>query len=683
MTRRMRLGIDTGGTFTDFTLVEEDTGAMHVLKYPATPAAPWQSFIEGLKDLLARVAVDAKDITFVCHGTTIATNTVIERKGAKTALLVTEGFRDILNIERLRLPNPCDLMTDRPAPLVPRRLVRAIRGRMAASGGELVPLDTEGAVRAAEFFCDEGVEAVAVCFMNAYRNGDHEQAVKAAASKVLQERFLSLSSEVWPQMREYERTLLTVINAYVGQKMRVYFDALAAGLKECGVGSQLLVTRSNGGVMDSVGARSRPVDTLLSGPASGAVGARYVATQSGYSKIIALDMGGTSADVSIIDGDVPYSTEGSVGDFPIIMPAVEVRSIGAGGGSIAWLDAAGVLKVGPRSAGAKPGPACYGLGGTEPTVSDAYLALGYLDPEAVLGGKVRLDPARARDAIATIARPLGLDVPACAEAILQVATANMYAALLALVAQKGIDPRDFALLPFGGAGPAHGFFLAEEVGMGKVVVPPAPGVLAALGCLVADLRSDWIRAVNMPLVVGDRAVTRAVDAAFADLDRQARDWLRGEGVRGAKGELVHSGDLRYVGQSFELTVPLQSTTPSAEELIDRFQERHERIFGHADRTSPVELINVRTTVLGRMAPVRQPPPRARTPGAPRPIAHRQTFYRGEWVETPVYDRANMAIGGEIRGPAIVQQYDSTSVVPPGFVVHVDDGGNLVGEMVGR
>ena len=678
---RHRIGIDIGGTFTDLTVFDEAAGALHILKTPSVGAHPSQAVVDGIRQMRERFDVRAEAVGTFVHGTTLALNTLLQRNGATCGLLVTEGFRDILELQRLRLPNPHGFYADKPRPLVKRRHVREIRERLLADGRTYRPLDREGVVRAAEELLADGVEAITIGFLHAYRDPRHEREAKTLVQNAFPGLYVSISSEIWPQQREYERTLLTVMNSYVGGSLERYFDALSDEVAAEGVRCSLLSTTSNGGIMSVEAAADRPVQTLLSGPASGVRGAMYIGGLAGHDKVVTFDLGGTSADIAVVDGQLPYSTENTVGDFPMIMPVVDVASIGAGGGSIAWTDPHGVLKVGPRSAGAEPGPAAYDRGGTHPTLTDAYVTVGILDPTAFLGGTMPLRRDLAEAAVGGVGATLGRTPVEAAEAVLRVATANMYAELLPLMARKGIDPQEFALLPYGGAGPTHAFMLAREVGIGTVVVPPHPGTLCALGCLVADAQGDVIRTVHADVATLD---DHAVAGAYREMAGEARAWLDSQEIAAAGVTYSYGADVRYHGQAFETAVDLQlgaapedleGAQPHAA-LLAAFHRQYEAIYGYADRSASVELINLRLTIVGR-TPKPQLPLVAAADGPPRASGTR-LVHLGGGVEAAVYRRGDLRAGHVFEGPAIVEQYDTTSWVPAGYRVRVDRYGNLIG-----
>ncbi len=677
---RYRLGIDIGGTFTDMAVVEEATGKTLTFKTPSVPSDPARAVLNGVNILRRDYGIAPNDIGYFVHGTTLGLNTLLQRNGATTGLLVTKGFRDLLEIGRLRLPDPTNYYVERIKPLVARRHVRQIDERLRVDGAVVTPLDLDEATLAARDLMEAGVTSVAIVFMHAYRNPLHERIVAEHLRKQLPELYICASHEVWPQQREYERGLLTAMNAFIGHRMRHYFDRLHDDMANVGMTATLLTTKSNGGIMAAASASASPVETLLSGPASGAMGALMTGVASGNRKLIGFDMGGTSVDVAIIDGDMVYSTESHIGDFPLIMPAVDISSIGAGGGSVAWLDGAGILKVGPQSAGAMPGPAAYGHGGEKPTVTDAYVRIGLYSPGRVLGGGLKLDGDRAEAALATIAGPLDLTTAETAQSILDVTTANMFAQFMPLMARKGLDPRDFKLLAYGGAGPQHAFLLAREVGVEAVLVPASPGTLCAQGSLAADLRQDFIR--TMPPGHPDIA---ALSRGYSDLVAEAKVWLANEPIQTLEQRMQLSADMRYHGQSFDLTVPLgksefaESDLPA---LIGAFHSAYERIYGFSDPAGAIEITNVRLTVLGIMpkVPLAKLSASVRAGSKPVPRIVLPIIENGVEVSAAFYDRETLLPGHAFAGPAVVEAPDTTIYLPGDFSAEIDEYGNLIGRL---
>jgi len=669
---RYWLGIDIGGTFTDFSLFDTAAGTLTGLKVPSTPEEYSRGVEEGLARLVGEHGVDPGAIARVVHGTTIAVNTVIQRTGARLGLLVTDGFRDVLEIQRLRLPNPYDLEARRPLPLIPRARVVEIRERLLADGTVDIPLDEAQVVEAVRRLRAGGIEGLVVSFLHAYRNPAHEARAKALAAAEAPELPVSTSSEVWPQAREYERTALAVMDAYVQPAVRRYLDGFERVLRARGVSAAPYVTKSNGGIMPVEAARRQTVATLLSGPASGVVGAAYVAAQAGLRDLITLDVGGTSADIAVVEGGRPrYSTGEHIGDFPVIMPVVGVSSIGAGGGSVAWVD-----KVGPRSTGPRPGPACYGLGGTEPTLTDAFLVSGFLDPEHFLGGRMRLHPGLAEAALGRFADAAGTGLREAAESVVRVAVSTMYAEFTKILSRNAVDPREFALVAFGGAGPLVGCLLAREVGIPLVFVPRAPGTLCALGAITTDILQDAVRTVHVP---ADAGALPGLAGPYAELEAELRAWLRRYGLAPETTSLRYGADMRYVGQSYEIEVevdPAWLVPGGLTALLAAFHQAHERMYGHADAHAPAEIVTLRVQLRGVMPRVRLPevPPGSGTPTA---RTTRQVWLDGAAATARVYDRAALGRGDRVAGPAVVEQADTTVLLPPGFTGTVDRFGNIL------
>ncbi len=676
---RYRVGIDIGGTFTDFFVIEDGARPARILKTASNPANPEQSVFDGLKQLFGAGQIKPDEIHYFTHGTTLAVNTIIQRRGLRTALLVTEGFRDILNIGRHRIPDVFNFFTNVPDPLVPRALTFEIPERSLADGTVYRQVDVAAITEIAQRLTEARVEAVAICFLHSYRNPANEIAARDALATLKPGLHISLSSEIWPQMREYERALAAVMNAYVGRRMQRYFTDLEAGVEALGVPARVLSTKSNGGIMPASEAGLRPVETLLSGPASGVIGAAFAGAAAGCNRLITFDMGGTSADVAVVDGAPLYSTESQVGDFPVILPAVDVTSIGAGGGSIAWTEAGGVLKVGPESAGARPGPACYGLGGERATVTDAYVCLGIIDPNRFLGGTVTLDAELARAAVKRLGDTIGLGVTEAAEAILRVATSQMYAALVPLMARKGIDYEDYTLLAFGGGGPCHAFLLAENVGIRRVMVPLHPGTLCAAGALAADVRKDLVHTIHAQLA-DPGPVLAAIEIAVQRMAKEGEEWLDSLGLALEGRRHEWAAEVRYVGQSFEIPVPIDAAIladRAGNALRHAFHGMYRQIYGHADEEAELEVLDVRASVIG-ITPKPPLPPLSVSDAAADP-RERDIFLEGRNWRAKVFDRAALAPGFAFDGPAIVEQYDTTVFVTPGFRVQVDGHGNLFAE----
>jgi N-methylhydantoinase A len=679
----VRVGVDIGGTFTDIVTVRD--GRVGVHKTPSTPDAPEEAVVTGLEEVAARGAdgresLALEDVGFLGHGTTVATNAVLEGEWAETALVTTEGFRDVLEIGRQTRPDLYDLHAEKPDPVVPRDRRFEVGGRIDERGRELEALD-EAAVRdLAPALSD--AESVAVSLLFPFEDDGHERRVRDLLREAGVDAAVSLSAEVLPEIREYERTLTTALNAALKPVMESYVGNLARDVREAGVRAPLKVMGSNGGVVTADAARERPVNTLLSGPAAGVRGATYVAGRRGVSDLVTMDMGGTSCDVSLVtDGEPLVATETDVGGYPVAVPAVDVHTVGAGGGSVAHVDAGGALRVGPASAGADPGPVCYGRGGTRPTTTDAHLLLGRIDP-AAFGSDLDGAEADVRAAVEEhLADPLGTSVADAAAGVLEVANANMERALRVVSVERGFDPRSFTLVAYGGAGPLHAPALAAALDVPRVLVPRTAGVLSALGLLVSDSLYDHSASRVRPLADVDPAT---VEERFAALEARGRERLAEENHPVADREYERTADLRYVGQSFDLRVPVPDAVDEAalSTLAERFHDEHRRRYGHAAPGDPVELVTLRVRARGRVDPPDLAPGADAREGslADARRGTRRVRFADERPETPVYDRPRLPVGASFDGPAVVEGPESTTVVRPGMAVTVDDDANLLVEV---
>lgn len=651
----MRIGIDTGGTFTDFIVFDPTSGQLDTFKRLSTPHDPAEAILHGLAGLKAAGPRQ------IVHGSTVATNAVLERKGANVALVNTEGFRDLLHIGRQNRPALYDLLADPPAPLVPRQHRLEIRERVAADGSIQTTLD-EAALDALVANCQrEGIEAVAICLLFSFANPAHEQAI--AARFVAAGFNVSASHQILPEFREYERASTTVLNAYVSPVMSRYLGALAAALP----GDHLQVMQSNGGMASPLQAGQQAVRCILSGPAGGLVGAQVVAHAAGHSRVLTFDMGGTSTDVALIHGSAQVSRNSHIGGLPVHVPMLAIHTVGSGGGSIAWRDAGGGLQVGPHSAGANPGPAAYGRG-TLPTVTDANVLLGRIQPHLFFGGQMPLDAGRASAAFEALGAELGLTAEECALGALQIANAHMARALRVISVEKGHDPQYFTLLAFGGAGGLHAAALARALGMPRVLVPRHAATLSALGMLLADVVKDHSRTVMLP---GDTALAE-IEAHMAPMLESGRAELAAEGVAAADMQFHASADLRYAGQSFELNVPL---TP---QLLAEFHRAHEESYGYQNTAAQVEIVNLRLQAIGRTQ--RPSLPSFEPHGAPADAAllgRYPVLFEHARVETPFYDGSLLGAGQQFPGPAVVVRPDTTILVGQGDTAEVDRFLNLI------
>lgn len=672
----LRIGVDIGGSFADFAVLDDETRTIRTLKVFSRPDEPGSEVLAGMAKLGERYGIDPKDVAYFTHGTTVGVNAVVQRRGLKLGLITTRNFEDVLDIARLKIPDMYHLTSKRPAPLITRDRVFGVIERLAADGSEETPVDKESVLAAAQAAQAAGCEGIVVSLLHSYRNPAHEKQVKELIAAALPGMFVSCSHEVWPIIREYERTLTAVIGGYVQPRVANYLTRLQSALAQAGVGVDLKVTKSNGGVMSAEYGKSNCVQMILSGTASGVIGAAYVSQQCGVKRCMSLDIGGTTADMAlIIDGEPQYATGEYIGDFQIHIPSVSVSSVGDGGGSIAWVDRFGVLKVGPDSAGSNPGPVCYGRGGTQPTITDAFAVLGIIGGAELGYNAVKVDVQAARDAIAPLAQKLGKSLGETAEAIVNVSVSSMYAGVSRIVSRFGIDPREFTLMPFGGAGPMMACYLARALNVGKMLVPTTPGVLSALGGLIADLKNDFVKTTYYDVTP---RTLQALERERALLERQALDWLASEGGDTGKAAIAVSADMRYRGQSFEIDTPLDPEwirNGDMKNIAEAFHAEHRRLYGHSDANAMLQIVALRLVITSRTP---KPSLRevARGEGVPEPLKHMQVWMDGENRDVPLYRRTDLLRGHRVAGPAVIAQDDCTTTVLPGYIVDVDAYGNL-------
>jgi N-methylhydantoinase A/oxoprolinase/acetone carboxylase beta subunit len=685
----LRVGIDVGGTFTDLMLVDDDAGRVTVHKVPSTPADPSQATMSGLAELCELGGARPADVGQLLHGTTVATNIVLERNGSKTGMITTRGFRDVIYIGRHRRPKTFSIYQDLPwrePTLVDRRHRLPVTERIVPPGDVHVPLDEDEVRAAAVKLREAGVEAVAVCFLFSFLNPAHERRVKEILEEELPGVHLSISHEVVPQHREYERFSTTALNAYIGPKTSRYLRSMHAALREIAPDTDFHLMASGGGTLTVEGAASRPAQLLMSGPVAGIVGGIAAARSAGYGSVITLDVGGTSADIGVApDAKVrmKHLYDTNLGGYEVMVPMVDLDTIGAGGGSLARVDAGGLLRVGPQSAGADPGPVCYGRGGTEPAATDAQVALGRMRPEARLAGGLELQVGPAREAIARLGGELGLDATETAMGITQILTQNMVNAISVNSVQKGFDPRDFSLVAFGGGGPLYGADIARELSVPRVIVPLHPGITSAMGLLDSDLKYESQRTVMVDSTEADPA---ALEQVFAELEASGRAALDADDVAGSDRVFQRWADCRYVGQAYELLVPVPSgpLDPDAiARLAEEFEQTHEREYFYRFPEKPVQIVHLRSYAIGLMPSVPFTPIAEGGPEPPdeavvdrRPVVFSAAGATGEH-ETPFYDRERLLAGNVLRGPAIVEQLDSTTVIPPGMDARVLPDGAIV------
>ena len=674
-----RVGVDVGGTFTDFTLANAVSGENLYFKLPSTPADPSVAIVDGIAAMLGTHGIDPTDVSYIGHGTTVATNMVIERRGVPTALVTTKGFRDVLAIGRQTRPALYDMSIRKPEPLVERYRRREVDERLDFRGDCVRQLDCSELERLLDELLATGIQAIAVSFLHAYRNPAHEEAAARVIARKLPGIYVSLSSTVLPEFREYERTSTTVLNAYVGPKMAEYFDRLDTRIGELGITVSPLTIHSNGGLLSIDAAKRLPVTTCLSGPAAGVIGAGVVGADAGVLDLVTFDVGGTSTDVSLVAGGRPRFTSGrEVAGHPVKLPMIDIHVIGAGGGSIAAIDDAGALKVGPQSAGAQPGPVAYGRGGEEPTLTDANICLGRLDPVALLDGRMPVDRKAAIASIAArIAGPLGVSWEAAAFGIVQVAAANMSRAIRAVTTEQGHDVAALTLFAFGGAGPLHAADVARESGVGRILVPLEPGTMCARGALLSDISLDFVR--NQLVPATEETWLRACVAMREMVDEGDR-WLTSEKVQPALRAHDLAVDAHYAGQNHEIRVPLETVDECGlDDFLIRFARAHKAGYGYDIPGQPVAIVSVRLRAIGRIPRMVKPPYIGGANIAEARCGTRSVYFGPDegWLPTPLYRRAGLPVGGVVSGPAIVHEMSSTTLVLAGQSAAVDISGNIL------
>ena len=678
----IRIGIDIGGTFTDFAVWRDTVGGYtNILsfKVPSTPPDFANAVRTGLDQMIENGTIATDDEILLVHGTTVSTNAVIERSGPILALLVTKGFPDVLNIQRLRLDKPIDMFNRRTDSLVAREHVFEIDERLLSDGTVEQPLRDSSVRDAVSKAADAGAQALAVCFLHSYQNPAHEIAARDIIASDKNGLSVTISSEIWPQQNEYERAVVAVLNSYVRKIVGDYIGEIEDYLKQKLPGAKLFITKSNGGVMASEVAYRHPVHTMLSGPAAGVTAAQFVSDILKMPDLLTMDMGGTSTDMSLIrGGQVQVSSQAEGGDFPLMMPVTAIEAIGAGGGSIARMDGP-ILKVGPRSAGARPGPACYGQGGKEPTLTDAYLVCGYINPDYFLEGRMKLRRDLAEDSMKPIAEAMGVDVVTAAESCITVGTSNMLTRVLPFLASLGVSPRELTLTLYGGAGAVHGPLLAEELGVERVLVPRTPSVFCAFGGLVSDLMHDAVRTV-----IGSTLDGEGLREVFSDLEKEARSWLDAQAdPRWLSGtDIFYYAEMRYQGQSFQVDVGLDGKLVASADMqaIEKaFHDEHLHLYNHADLEAPVEIQQLRVRALSRMTKPAPEPLEARDKSIEEALLeNRRLRLQGIWHDqVPVYRRSALGPEHPIAGPAIIEQGDSTILVPATYSAETGDLGDLI------
>ncbi len=672
-----RVGVDIGGTFTDFCAFNDVTNEIHTLKVLSSPDKPGSEVIDGIKALGVRYGVSASDVVYFTHGTTVGVNTVIQRKGIRLGLLVTTNFTDVLELARLKMPDMYSLLSVRPEALVTKDRIFEISERIRADGSIEQEVDFATVERALADVQAADCEGVVIALINSYRNSHNEQAVKAMIQRLSPGFPVFCSTDVWPIIREYERTVTAVIHGYVQPRVSQYLESLQQALLDVKVNAIPQVTKSNGGVMSAELGRTACAQMILSGTAAGVIGASHVSKLSGHPNTMSLDVGGTSADVAFIrDGQPQFGIGEVIGEFPIFIPSVAVTSIGAGGGSIAWVDDLGILRVVPKSAGSKPGPACYGNGGERATITDAFVVLGYIGQFDLGYSAIEIDVTKARSAVDVLAEKIGKETEETAQAIVDIAVSGMYMEISKLISRYAVDPREYALQAFGGAGPMMACFVARELGMQTIIIPTTPGVLSALGGLIADIKNDFIKTVFVEL---GGTETTVIQDEYKSLEARALEWLREEQAYEGDYQLIYSADMRYRGQAFEIEAILSAKDVASGDvtaMAEAFHREHELVYEHCDRDAAVQIVNLRLVIVG-MSPKPIFPERNLTVQPATPERSVEVFTGGRLTSVSLFRREQLHPGFTFDGPAIVVQSDCTSCIPEGLSGNVDAYGNLV------
>lgn len=677
-----KIGVDVGGTFTDVCMFNQDTGEVSVYKLPSTPADPSEAIGKGVEDTLQLNGVSPADVAALVHGTTVATNATLERKGAKTAIITTRGFRDLIELARQTRASLYDTQVEKPVPIIYRKMRKEVNERIQADGSVFQALDPAEVEALVDELKAAGAEAYAVCLLHSYINPVHEKMIKDIILARHPGAYVSISSEVLPEIREYERMTTTALNSYIGPKVGVYAKLFKKRIKDMGMNLTPYINQSNGGLMSIETTFDNPIRTALSGPAAGVSGANYITKLAGVKNIITFDMGGTSTDVSLIENYSPrLTTSKAIADFPVKVPMTDVTAVGAGGGSIAWIDNGGMMKVGPESAGAVPGPVSYMRGGTEPTVTDANVVLHRLNPKRILGGRMEIDEEGAKKAIEEkLAKPLGMSLLDAARGIVMVVNSNMARAIRVVSVERGYDPREFVLVAFGGAGALHAVNVAKDMGIHKVMIPSNPGILCAVGLLVSDIRSDYVKTSISNFLPEN---IEKMNTNFDELVAKGDEWLDNEKIDEAHKVIIRHADMRYYGQNFELSVevPFDKITPeNIKEVENLFHQVHKREYGYCNEGALVQIVNYRVTALGKVQTIELPEHELEGKDASAAVIEtREVFFEESkgFVDTKIYNRDKIKAGNEIQGPAIIEEMSATIVVPPGHTAVADKYLNLM------
>lgn len=675
------IGVDVGGTFTDFSVFSTATGELRHYKRSSTPADPSKAIMSGIAEILSEQEINPADVTYLAHGTTVATNALIEKKGAKMGLITTEGFKDLLEIGWQRRPSLYDLRRQKPEDLIPPGMKTEVTERILHDGSIKTPLDENSVRNAVRILKAMGAETIAVCTLFSFLNPVHEDRIKEIIEEEYPGVYVSASHDLVSEFREYSRMSTTMLNAYLGPVMKNYVNNFERSVKETGIEIAPYVTQSNGSIISISETIDCPIKTAVSGPSAGVIGAIYIGKQTGIDKIITFDMGGTSIDVSLIEnGKAQLSNDRNVEGYPARIPMIDIVTVGAGGGSIARIDEGGALKVGPQSAGATPGPACYMRGGTQPCVTDANIILGKLNSKKILGGKMDVDISLAKEAIEkNICEKSGLTLERAAAGIVSVVNSNMVRAIRVVSVERGYDPREFTLMAFGGAGPLHACEVAEDMGIQQVLMPPSPGTLCSLGLLMADTKFD-LSCSNITTAIDENV--KKVNELLANLTTDGNSLLDREHVNESKRHFVYSVDCRYLSQNYE--IPIEVSYPfdkaAMENMIEKFNMEHEHSYGYCNRDMKVQMVNFRVSAIGEMEkPGLSAHKIEKDAAMPAPIEYRKVLFdrQNEYIDTPVYSRKEIPCGSTVTGPAIFEQMDSTCILPPNWVAYTDEYENII------
>lgn len=677
-----KIGVDVGGTFTDVCMFNQDSGEVLVHKIPSTPWDPSEAIGKGIQEILEINQVSPKSVAYLAHGTTVATNATLERKGSKTGIITTKGFRDLIELARQTRASLYDVQVEKPVPIIFRRMRKEVDERIASDGSIFKPLNIKEVEQVVDELKEEGAVSYAVCLLHSYINPSHEKLIKDVILARHPDAYVSISCEVLPEIREYERMTTTALNSYIGPIIGKYATYFKRRIKDMGMELIPYINQSNGGLMSIEMTFNNPIRTALSGPAAGVTGASYLTKIARVKNIITFDMGGTSTDVCLLEQNTAkLTTSKAIAEFPVKVPMTDVTAVGAGGGSIAWIDSGGLMKVGPESAGAYPGPVAYGRGGDQPTVTDANVVLHRLNPKVLLGGRMQINESEAFKSIGEkLAKPLGITPLDAARGIIRVVNSNMARAIRLVSVERGYDPREFVLVAFGGAGALHAVNVAKDLDIDKVMIPVNPGILSAMGLLVSDIRSDYVKTNILDFEI--KHIDK-INGIFKELVDTGDNWLNVEKIPQSQKQILKHADMRYLGQNFELSIPIcfdEITADSIQQIKELFNREHKKEYGYCNEKAKIQIVNFRTTALGKVSKIqlKEHVDEGKNPDAAI-TEQREVFFEetGTYVATAIYNRDLLKTGNEISGPAIIEQMDATIVVPPRHSAKIDPFLNIM------